>query len=298
MAPTLPRIDLRMEDLERLVDRTRHTPLTEGEHATLKAAIDTLGYLAHLVDQKGTTLDGLRQLLFGATTEKTRDVLARAGVDPPPAPRAPRDDEPDCDAGGHGRHGAAAYTGARQVPVPHAQLHHGDRCPSCTGTVYRQRDPRMLIRLVGRSFVLCATVPHWGYRCPGCGGTFTPAPATLPAIVSDGGSAPAAGPARHGRRSGIARVRVILSGGIMCLCRSAANPVGRSPERGNIVRTAAAQCSPRRLNIPHTLRPNAYGSQSSASHTTKIRFGRCFGGAGIVESHYIANRTIRLTPTR
>ena len=88
MPPTLPRIDLRMEDLERLVDRTRHTPLTADEHATLKAAIDTLGYLAHLVEQKGTTLDGLRQLLFGATTEKTRDVLARAGVDTPPAPRA------------------------------------------------------------------------------------------------------------------------------------------------------------------------------------------------------------------
>ena len=57
MAPTLPQIDLRMEDLERLVDRTRHTPLTDEEHATLKAAIDTLGYLAHLVEQKGTTLE-------------------------------------------------------------------------------------------------------------------------------------------------------------------------------------------------------------------------------------------------
>ncbi len=42
MAPTIPRIDLRMDDLERLVDRTRHTPLTENEYATLKAAIGTL----------------------------------------------------------------------------------------------------------------------------------------------------------------------------------------------------------------------------------------------------------------
>lgn len=176
MAPTLPRIDLRMEDLERLVDRTRHTPLTEGEHATLKAAIDTLGYLAHLVEQKGTTLDGLRQLLFGATTEKTRDVLARAGVDTPPAPRAPRDDEPDRDAGGHGRHGAAAYTGARQVPVPHAQLHYGDRCPSCTGTVYRQRDPRVLIRLVGQAPITATVYALEKLRCHLCGELFTADP--------------------------------------------------------------------------------------------------------------------------
>ena len=76
MAPTIPRIDLRMDDLERVVDRARQAPLTEEEYTTLKAAIDTLGYVAQLVEQKGTTLAGLRQLLFGATTEKTRASTA------------------------------------------------------------------------------------------------------------------------------------------------------------------------------------------------------------------------------
>ncbi|MBI4264476.1 MAG: hypothetical protein HY657_08880 [Acidobacteria bacterium] len=80
MARTISPIDLRMDDLERLVDRTRHAPLTEEEHATLKAAINTLGYVAELLEQKGTTLAGLRHLLLGAQTENTRDVLARAGV--------------------------------------------------------------------------------------------------------------------------------------------------------------------------------------------------------------------------
>ncbi|HEV2283620.1 MAG TPA: IS66 family transposase [bacterium] len=174
MAPTLPRIDLCMDDLERLVDRTRQAPLTADEHATLKAAIDTLGYLAHLVEQKGTTLDGLRQLLFGATTEKTRDVLARAGVD---APRAPRDDGPDHDPGGHGRHGVAAYSGARQVPVAHAQLQHGDRCPVCpTGKVYRQRDPGVLIRLVGQAPIMATVYALEKLRCHLCGELFTADP--------------------------------------------------------------------------------------------------------------------------
>ena len=177
MAPTIPRIDLQMEDLERLVDRARHAPLTEDEYATLKAAIDTLGYLAHLVEQKGTTLDGLRQLLFGATTEKTRDVLARAGVDAPPAAGARRGAAEDRDVGGHGRHGAADYVGARHVPVPHAQLHHGDRCPACaTGKVYRQRDPRLLVRLVGQAPITATIYALEKLRCHLCGDLFSADP--------------------------------------------------------------------------------------------------------------------------
>ena len=63
MARTIPRIDLRMADLARLVDRTRHAPLTDDEHVQLKAAIDTLGYVAQLLEQKGITLAELRHLL-------------------------------------------------------------------------------------------------------------------------------------------------------------------------------------------------------------------------------------------
>src|SRR2546425_12540207 len=68
-----------MDDLRRLVERTRQTPLTDEEYTTLKAAVETLGYVADLLEQKGTTIANLRQLLFGATTEKTRDGLAHLG---------------------------------------------------------------------------------------------------------------------------------------------------------------------------------------------------------------------------
>src|SRR5437899_1106472 len=94
MAPTIPAIDLRMDYLERRVDRTRHAALTADEHATLKAAIDTLGYVAQLLEQKGTTIAGLRHLLLGTQTEKTRDVLARAGL-PADAPPTSGDDASD-----------------------------------------------------------------------------------------------------------------------------------------------------------------------------------------------------------
>ena len=182
MAPPIPVIDRRMADLERLVDRTRHAPLTEDEHATLKAAIDTLGYVAQLLEQKGTSLAGLRHLLLGTQTEKTRDVLARAGVAADALP-TPSDEAPDASAEprprrrGHGRHASDAYGGAAHVAVPHPHLHHGDRCPLCIkGKVYAQRDPRLLIRLMGQPPISGTIYELERWRCHLCGELFTADP--------------------------------------------------------------------------------------------------------------------------
>src|SRR2546426_12840765 len=98
MAAPVPQLDVQMDDLRRLVERTRQTPLTDKEYTTLKAAIETLGYVADLLEQKGTTVANLRQLLFGGATEKTRDVLAQAGVGDPTSGAEPSGDEPTSDA--------------------------------------------------------------------------------------------------------------------------------------------------------------------------------------------------------
>ena len=103
MAPSAPPLDLHMEDLRRLVERTRQTPLADDEYTTLKAAIETLGYVADLLEQKGTTVASLRHLLFGATTEKTRDVLAQAGVGDATGGHASHGDEPPAERDGHAR---------------------------------------------------------------------------------------------------------------------------------------------------------------------------------------------------
>jgi hypothetical protein len=50
MAAPVPQLDVHMEDLRRLVERTRQTLLTDEEYTTLKAAIETLGYVADLLD--------------------------------------------------------------------------------------------------------------------------------------------------------------------------------------------------------------------------------------------------------
>ncbi len=184
MARTISQIDLRMDDLERLVDRTRHAPLTDDEHAKLKAAINTLGYVADLLEQKGTTIAGLRHLLFGAQTEKTRNVLTRAGVGDSPASSSREADAGDAieprresTRHGHGRHAAAAYAGATHVSVPHSDLHHGDGCPLCLkGHVYRQRDPGVLIRLTGQPPINGTIYDLERLRCNLCGEVFTADP--------------------------------------------------------------------------------------------------------------------------
>jgi transposase len=108
-------------------------------------------------------------------------VLAQAGVvDPTRAgdeptsdvDRRPRDRPP-----GHGRHGAGAYTGARRIDVPHAQLHHGDRCPHCTnGKLYVQREPGLLIRFVGQAPIAATVYALEKLRCHLCGELFTADP--------------------------------------------------------------------------------------------------------------------------
>ncbi len=185
MAAPVPQLDVHMDDLRRLVERTRQTPLTDEEYTTLKAAIETLGYLADLLEQKGTTVANLRQLLFGATTEKTRAVLAQAGVVDSTGAAEPAEDEPTSDAHrrrgdrtpGHGRHGAEAYANAQRIDVPHPQLHHGDRCPDCAkGKLYVQREPGLLIRLVGQAPITATVYALEKLRCNLCGELFTAEP--------------------------------------------------------------------------------------------------------------------------
>ena len=178
-----PRIELHMDDLERLAERARQAPLSDDDYATLKAALRTLGTVAQLVEDKSATLARLRQLLFGPTSEKTRDVLQRAGVGPEPsggdtpaASTGATTDRPQR-AAGHGRHCADAYAGATRIPVGHPRVHHGDRCPGCAkGKVYVQRDPGVLVRLIGQAPLAATVYQLEKLRCNLCGEVFTADP--------------------------------------------------------------------------------------------------------------------------
>jgi hypothetical protein len=65
-------------------------------------------------------------------------------------------------------------TGANRVAVAHATLRSGDPCPEChEGKVYRQKDPKTLVRIVGRPPLEATVFEMERLRCNGCGEVFT-----------------------------------------------------------------------------------------------------------------------------
>jgi len=135
MKTTRRRMDVNLEELDRVLDDARQAPLSEDDHDKLK---DTLHALVAM-------------LVRSRHSEKTSDVLPKPETPPPPDANAPQ--KP-----GHGRNGAEAFGGAKKVPVAHQTLRHGKRCPDCgKGNVYGQKEPKVLVRIVGQA-PLAATV--------------------------------------------------------------------------------------------------------------------------------------------
>src|SRR5215218_2336632 len=102
-------------ELAAIVERTRGV-LSAEDFAQLKAALDTLAFMTAELQAKGTSLARLRKLLFGAPSEKTRTVLKGQ------KPSRPDAGQQQAQRPGHGRNGAAAYTGATRKKVPHASM--------------------------------------------------------------------------------------------------------------------------------------------------------------------------------
>lgn len=185
MKATIPRLELSMEQLQKLLEHARTEPLSEKEYSQLKAALETLGYLTQLMEDKDTTIQRLRQILFGSSTEKTDKVLnsvlaeqpgrqkAQAGSDSaegvasatPPSSRVGK---------GHGRNGAQAYGGGSKVQVSHASLKRGDRCPECEkGKLYELGMPGVLVRVTGQAPLGATVYELEKLRCNLCGEVYT-----------------------------------------------------------------------------------------------------------------------------
>src|SRR5262245_3118576 len=177
MNPRIERLDATAEELEALVEKAR-VALDEAGYEKLMSAIGTLGYVTALLEDQRTSLQSLRNLLCAKQTEKTADLLKRAGIEGEKTPAAPKPKAP-----GHGRHGAKAYRGAQRVHVPHASLKAGDRCPECEhGKVYPQREPGVLVRLIGQAPMQATVYELEKLRCNLCVEVYT---AQAPAGVSE-----------------------------------------------------------------------------------------------------------------
>ena len=149
---TMRRVDVNLDELDQIIDRSTRAPLSESEGQKLKTAL-------HAMAEK---------LLPKRNTEKTSAVL------PPDTEPAGKPDASESSPSGHGRNPAAAFRGGKQVAVAHSTLHSGDTCPECLrGRVYRQKEPATLVRFVGHAPLEATVFEMERLRCNACGEVFT-----------------------------------------------------------------------------------------------------------------------------
>jgi len=215
-APSLlQRIDVRQEQIAAILERTRAV-LSDAEHATLSSIVDTVAWVQAELQTKDASLERLRQMIFGASTESTRNVLGKqtreqeraastASTQPaPPRPKAP----------GHGRNGAAAYTGADQVRVAHPHLHGGEVCPGCmSGKLYAQSEPAKLVRITGMAPLTATVYACDRLRCNLCGEVYTaPAPEGVGNEKYDAGASSMVGLLKYGAGLPFNRIEKLQEG--------------------------------------------------------------------------------------
>ncbi len=172
------RIEMDQAEIEAILERAK-TALSGEEHAKLQAAIETLLFLTQELEKKHVSIQKLKQMLFGASTESTRKVLEKfLDSDKPPstdkdqAPEHPETSPPPKPPG-HGRNGADAYSGAQTVHIKLESLKPGDPCPNChKGTVYTTT-PSRLVRIRGQAPLGATVVELQKVRCGLCGAIFT-----------------------------------------------------------------------------------------------------------------------------
>ena len=151
--PSRRRIDVNVDELDRIIDVAMREPLSEADGRVLKTAVHAMA----------------ERLVRRRNTEKTSAVLEPKTSSPaaaePPETSAPA---------GHGRNAANAFTGAEKVSLQHAHLKPGDPCPECReGRVYRQKEPKTLIRIVGQAPLQATVFEMERLRCNACCQMFT-----------------------------------------------------------------------------------------------------------------------------
>jgi transposase len=173
------------EELRALVERVRGQRLEAGDADTLATLVASYGLMVDLLRDRQTTIARLRELLFGPSSERRKDLFGDGSKEggssgtstqapasePAPAVRA------KAPVQGHGRHGVDDFPAAVRVQTEHGTLHEGDGCPHCRGRVYA-RPPQRLVRIVGLAPFAATVYEQERLRCNLCGDVFTaPAPA-------------------------------------------------------------------------------------------------------------------------
>ena len=169
-SPTPERINTNIDELKAILDRAKAV-LSEKESEKLHGALDTLFFLTTELGKKRVGIQRLKDMLFGASTEKAKQVLdglLKAAENDSETPKDEQDEEKKKKKG-HGRNGADAYTGAEKTKVSHDSLKEGDDCPICfKGTLYKSV-PGLIVNVMGQAPLKAKVYEIEKLRCNLCG---------------------------------------------------------------------------------------------------------------------------------
>ena len=183
----LKRINLNLDQVDDLLKRVENRSLQEGDYEIIKAMAETIYLLSQVVNEKATSIRRLLKMLFGAGTEKLENVIKNANKNKSETESSELSSEntdddhgtkdnknkPDRKPKGHGRNGAADYTGAEKVDVLHSKLKSGDSCPACLkGKVYESLVPAVIVRITGKPPLHATVYQLQRLRCNLCGEIF------------------------------------------------------------------------------------------------------------------------------
>ena len=156
MKTARPRIDVNLDELDRVLDGARQAPLSEDDYEKLKEALHALAAMLarpRNTEKTSVVLEKSEGSEIGAETQPA------ANASPPP---------------GHGRNGAGAFVSSQKIAIAHPKLKHGDRCPECgKGNIYGQKEPKVLVRIVGQAPLAATVYSLERLRCGACGQVFT-----------------------------------------------------------------------------------------------------------------------------
>jgi len=172
-------VEVPADSLEVILQHVEAHELGADDWELIRTLLLSYVELTELLKNKNTSLTRLRNLLFGASTEKAAALLGKTAAPlseatSPAGAEATADAESSTPAKNHGRNGVDAYTGAKKIEVPHPSLQPGDPCPQCdNGTVYETGRPGVLVRVTGQPPLQAMAYFLQKLRCNLCGTLFT-----------------------------------------------------------------------------------------------------------------------------
>ena len=159
------KLEISAKDAEALLGRAKAGVITKDDYEIIKGLIETHILLGQTVAKKNSSIKKLLQMIFGHKTEKTRNVNGSGQKTERKKKKTVK---------GHGKNGAADYTGAKTVEVSHGTLKHCDPCPVCDdGKLYRKLTPGVVVRIKGMAPLSATVYKPEKLRCNICEKVFT-----------------------------------------------------------------------------------------------------------------------------